>query len=77
MARPESPAIGAIDDISGTLSGIRESVIILAARWRGRFRAEDLAELETILSKCDAIHEYHLLLRAPLSARYQRPEEVE
>lgn len=74
MPRPENRQIGAIDDISGALSSIRESVIILATRWRGRFRAEDLAELERILSKRDAIQEYHLLLRAPLSRQYQRPE---
>lgn len=76
MARPENPEIGAIDDISGALSAIRESVAILAARWRGRFRAEDLAELDLMLSKCDAIQSYHLLLRAPLSRQYQRPEEA-
>lgn len=74
MARPESLPIGAIDDISAALSHIRESVAILAARWRGRFRPNDLAELERIVAMCEAIHEYHLLIRAPLSAQYQKRE---
>lgn len=72
MARPESIPIGAIDDIAAACSHIRESVAILAARWRGRFRPNDLAELDRILHLCDAIHEYHLLARAPLSAQYQK-----
>lgn len=74
MPRPESAPIGAIDDVAAALSHIRESVGILAARWRGRFGRADLDELNRVLSMCEAIQEYHQLIRAPLSAQYQKRE---
>lgn len=60
----ESPTIAAIDDISGALSALRESALILAQRWRDTFRPEDFDELQRILDACDRIQEYHLTVRA-------------
>ena len=60
----ESPTIAAIDDISGALSALRESVLILTQRWRETFRVEDFDELQRILDACDRIQSYHLIVRA-------------
>ena len=67
----ESPTIAAIDDISAALSITRESVLILALRWRGRFETEDYEELQRVLDACDRIQEYHLIVRAGASRQYQ------
>jgi hypothetical protein len=74
VARHENPTIGAIDDISAALSAIRESVVILATRGRGKLNGDDLDELERILAAAERIQEYHLALRAPISAAYQEPK---
>lgn len=74
MGRPESAPIGAIDDILGALSSVRESVAIIATRGRGRLRREDLDELDRILAATHRIQDYSLHIRAPLSARYQHED---
>ena len=66
----ESRAIAAIDDISAALSAMRESVLILAQRGRGRLDLEDFDELQRILDACDRIQEYHLIVRATESRAY-------
>lgn len=66
----ESPTIAAIDDISAALSAMRESVLILAQRWRGDFGAEDFDELQRILDACDRIQSYHLIVRAHAAEAY-------
>jgi len=76
MGRPESAPIGAIDDILGALSAVRESVAIIATRGRGRLRREDLDELDRILAAAHRIQSYSMLIRAPLSARYQHHEDT-
>ena len=60
----ESTTIAAIDDISAALSAVRESVLILAQRWRETFRPEDFDELQRVLDACDRIQTYHLVVRA-------------
>ena len=67
MAYQDSPQIAAIDDMSGALSSIRESVAIIAARNRDILRTEDLSELSLILDACDRIQTYHLIVRADVS----------
>lgn len=67
----ESPTIAAIDDISGALSAQRESVLILAQRWRETFRPEDFDELQRILDACDRIQSYHLIVRTTTSREYK------
>ena len=67
----ESQTIAAIDDISAALSAQRESVLILAMRWRGRFGIEDIEELQRILDACDRVQEYHLTIRAAESRAYR------
>lgn len=67
----ESREIAAIDDISAALSAQRESVLILATRWRGRFDTDDYEELRRILDACDRIQGYHLVIRAGVSKQYQ------
>jgi hypothetical protein len=71
----ESPTIAAIDDISGALSAQRESVLILAQRWRKTFRTEDFDELQRILDACDRIQGYHLIVRATESSAYRDTQE--
>ena len=70
----ESQTIAAIDDISAALSAQRESVLILARRWRGRFGIEDFDELQRVLDACDRIQSYHLIVRAGASRQYQEEE---
>lgn len=72
MARPEHQGLAAIDDIAAEVSQIRQSVGVLATRWRGRFRREDLNELNSILDMCDAIQASHRDARAWMSAQFQK-----
>ena len=72
MARPEHQGLAAIDDIAAEVSQIRQSVGVLATRWRGRFRREDLNELHNILDMCDAIQTSHQAARAWMSAQFQK-----
>ena len=67
----ESPTIAAIDDMSAALSAQRESVLILAQRWREMFRPEDYNELQRILDACDRIQSYHLVVRSVASRAYK------
>ena len=72
MARPEHQGLAAIDDIAAEVSQIRQSVRILATRWRGRFHREDLNELSNILDMCDAIQASHRDARAVMAAQFQK-----
>lgn len=70
MQYQDSP-IATIDDMSGAISAIRESVQILAARWRVEFAPEDIDELERILDAADRVQAYHLKIRADVSKMVQ------
>ncbi len=71
MTYQASQGIGEIDNTSAALSAIRESVVILAARWRDDFNDYDLDELQRILDACDRIQDYHLIVRRVMSEEYQ------
>lgn len=66
MQYQDSP-IATIDDMSAALSTIRESVEILAARWRLEFAPEDVDELMRILDATDRVQAYHLKIRRQVS----------
>lgn len=66
MRFQDSP-IATIDNMSGALSSIRESVEILAARWRLEFGPEDADELNRILDAVDRVQTYNLQVRAQVS----------
>ena len=65
MARPEHQGLAAIDDIAAEVSQIRQSVRILATRWRGRFHREDLNELSNILDMCATPFKHRIGTREP------------
>lgn len=69
----ENETISAIDDSSGALSAIRESILIIAGRHRKRKRLyqEDWDELQRVLDACDRLQEYDLIIRAAESQRHQ------
>lgn len=68
----EHLGIAAIDDISALLSDIRESVYILARRYRVEFTPADVDELRRILEAADKVHERHLDVRREMSAAYRK-----
>lgn len=72
MARPEHEGLAQIDDIAAQVSTIRGAVRVLVTRWRGTFRREDIAELNSILDMCDAIQTSHKAARAYMAEHYQK-----
>ena len=68
--RPNA-VIAAIDDMSAARSSIVGSVTILVARWRLEITEADAAEFQNILDAADRMQQYHLEIRAVLSAAHQ------
>ena len=68
----ESPALATIDDMSGARSEIIGAVRVLLARWRMEITEDDAAEFQRILDAADRMQQYHLEIRAIVSAAYQK-----